>query len=387
VNRYAPTIAGPKRVLFATVDSNWAGAQIQMLELAAGLDRAELEPVVLTTGRGGLIANSRAAGIRTYVVPYRVMRRHFPFFGYYAVGPAILRRILRRERIDLVHTHCPNSAVPLMNAARGLHLPLIAHIHDLDQRWVTPRSVRVLNGDRALVVAISDAAARDALARGVRQDHLRRVYNGVHLPPLEPGARERLRRDLGIGDDEIAVGLVGRLVRRKGAADLVRALAEPALRDLPVRVLLVGGAERSEADFESELRSLAATLGLERRITFSGPRGDAALLAQAFDIVGMPSRREAFGRAAIEAMHAGTPLVVYCDAALPELVRDDLEGIVVEPGNIGALAAAIARLAVDAGLRQRLGSAGRCRAREFGHERFVADVTALYRELLGSGRS
>lgn len=386
VARRPARYAAAKRILFATVDSNWAGAQSQMLELAAGLDRAEFEPVVLTTGRGGLVERCRAAGLRTHLLPYRFLRRSFPFLGYYAAGPVAIRALLHREQIELVHTHCPNAAMPIMNAARGRQLPLVAHFHDLDQRWVTSRSLRVLNRARAVVVAISDAAERDATSRGVPPDRVRRIYNGVHLAPIATGARARLRRELGIGDDEIAIGLVGRLVRRKGAMDLIRALADERLRDRRVRAFLVGGAEREESRFPDELRRVASGVGVEHRVTLTGSREDAAQLPVAFDLVVMPSLREAFGRTAVEAMHAGTPLVVYREAALPELVRDGVEGIVIEPRDVKGLAAAIRRLADDEPLRTRLGSAGRVRASVFSHERFVAEVASLYRDLLATAQ-
>jgi glycosyltransferase involved in cell wall biosynthesis len=83
-------------------------------------------------------------------------------------------------------------------------------------------------------------------------------------------------------------------------------------------------------------------------------------------------------------MHAGTPVVAYRDGGLPELVRNDVEGLIVEPDDIDGLARAIARLASDAAFRARLGANARLRAQDFTHERFVANMTALYRELLAT---
>jgi len=372
----------PRRILFATVDSNWAGAQAQMLELAAGLPAEELEPVILTTGSGGLIDRSLGARIRTHVLPFSFMRRHFPVFPYYTFGPAALRWLLHRERIALVHTHCPNSAVPIMNAARGLHLPLVAHVHDFDQRWVTSRTLTVQNGRRSMVVAVSDACARHVMNLGVDRAHVRRIYNGVHLVPQLSGARERARAELGAREDEIIVLLVGRLVRRKGAADLLQALADPRLQELPVRAFLVGGTEAAESRFREELARLALDLGISGRVELCGEREDAAALHAGCDIAAIPARREAFGRAVVEAMHTGAPVVAYRDGALPELVRDNQEGLLVPPGDIGALSAALLRLATDPSLRARLGAAGHERAREFGHAPFVDRVTELYAEML-----
>jgi glycosyltransferase involved in cell wall biosynthesis len=293
-----------------------------------------------------------------------------------------LRRILRRERIALVHAHCPNSGVPIMNAARGLKLPLVAHVHDLDQRWVTHRTLRVQNRARSVVVGISDAAVRYAVERGVEPSHTRRIYNGVHLPAGAPDARAGAREALGIADGEVAVGLVGRLVPRKGQRDLVQAMADPRTRELPLRAYLVGAPERGDTTFEPALRTLAAELGVSHRVRFVGPRDDAPALMAGFDIVAVPSFREAFGRVVVESMHAGTPVVVYRDAALPELVHHEVDGLIVPAGDVAALAAALARLASDPALRDQLAANGRIRARDFSHERFVAEVTALYRELL-----
>ena len=374
-----------RRILFATVDSNWAGAQAQMLELAAGLDGEEFDPVVLTTGSGGLIERSRGARIRTHVFPYGFMRRRFPFLPYYTFGPAALRILLHTENIALVHTHCPNSAVPIMNAARGLKLPLVFHVHDLDQRWITPRTLRAQERPRSVVVAVSDAAARHVAERGVHLARLRRIYNGVHLVPLLPGARARARARLGIDEGEIAIALVGRLVRRKGAVDLTRALADPRLDGLRLRAFVIGGAEAAEPQFPRELEQLVAQLGVDRRVAVVGEQEGAAELHAGFDIAVVPARREAFGRAVVEAMHAGVPVVAYRDAALPELVREGEEGLLVDAGDVGALAEAIRVLAVDWRLRDRLGEAGRERARAFSHARFVEEVTTLYRTLLDPG--
>ena len=374
----------PARILFSTLDSAWAGAQAQMLELAAGLDPHEFVPLVLTTNAGGgaLASRSRALGITTHVLPYAIMRRAFPFVPYYLLAPMVLRRLLVRERVRLVHAHDPNSAPSVMRAARGLDLPLVCHIHDFDQRWVTPRTLRLQNGPRAMVVAISDAARRYAVERGVRPDHVRRVYNGVHLARQDPDARRRGRAALNVQDDEVAVALLGRLVERKGQEALIRAMAHPALSQLSVRAFLIGGAEAPERAYEQRLRSLASELGLNDRVVFVGHREDGPALLAGMDISVVPSRREAFGRVVVEAMHAGTPVIVYRDGGLPELVRDGRDGFVVEPDDTSGLAAAIARLATDTPLRAQLGASARRRAQDFTHEKFVADVTALYRELL-----
>jgi glycosyltransferase involved in cell wall biosynthesis len=369
-------------VLFAAADSAWAGAQAQMLELAAGLDPAEFEPVLLTTGTGELIERARAAEVSTNLLPFGVVRRQFPFLAYYAVGPVRLHALLGRERIALVHTHDPNSTVSLARAAGRRRLPVVSHIHDFDQRWVTPRSLAALRSTSSVIATPSDAVSRYAVARGADPERVRRIYNGVHLVRFADDGRERVRAELGLGDDEVAVALVGRLVERKGQADLLRAVADARVAVLPVRVYLIGGTAARDAEYEDGLRRLAAELGVASRVTFLGERKDAPQLLRGMDLSVVPSRREAFGRVVVEGMHAGTPVVVYDDGALPELVRDGIDGLVVPTDDVAGLAGAIARLASDGALRARMSESARARAREFSHERFVENATALYREML-----
>ena len=374
------------RVLLSATDSTWGGIGAQVTELAIGLADSEFEPVILTTRRGGgeLAERSRALGIATHVLPHRLIHRTFPFADYYSVGSFLLRKLLRRERIALLHTHDAKSGLALMRAAESLRtpLPLVWHIHDFDSQWVKARTLPVQNREGSMVVAISDAVARWAAARGVEAAHIRRIYNGIHLPPFSPDARLRARGALGIADDELAVVLAGRLHPRKGQEDLIRAVAEPVLRDANLRVFLLGLPER--ADHEEHLRALASTLGVAERIVFAGYREDTPTLLAGFDISALPARREAFGRVVIESMHAGTPVVVYDEGGPPELVRHEREGLVVPTNDIPALAAALARLANDAGLRARLALAARERARTFTHERWMGEILSLYRELLSS---
>jgi glycosyltransferase involved in cell wall biosynthesis len=213
---------------------------------------------------------------------------------------------------------------------------------------------------------------------------VRRIYNGVHLAPLDGQARLRARRTLGIEAREVAVALVGRFVERKGQEALIRAMASEALAELPVRAFLIGRAEAPERAYEERLRGLVAELGLTDRVMFVGHRDDAPSLLAGMDISVVPSRREAFGRVVVEGLHAGTPVVVFRDGGLPELVRHEREGLVVEPDDVAGFAAAIARLASDGELRARLGANARLRAQDFTHERFIANMTALYRELLAT---
>lgn len=355
-----------------------------MLELAAGLDRSEFEPLLLTTPyRGGaVVPRARALGITVDVVPYRFLRRLFPFVGYYTVGPLFVRALLHRRRVDVLHTHCQSSAVPIIGASAGMGLPLAYHIHDLDRRWVTRRTLRVLNRPRTLAIPVSDVVAEYARGAGVEPERIRTVYNGIRLVDFQPDSRARVRASLGIRDDEIALVLLGRIEPRKGQDFLVHVLAHESLRGLPVRAFLIGATAVGFDEYDRQLRSTIEELGLSDRVSLLGFREDAPQLLAGFDIATLPLRREAFGRVVVESMNAGLPIVAYAEGALPELVSNGQEGFLVANGDVDGFAEGVARIARDAPLRQRLGANARSRAREFSHERFVAQMSDVYRELL-----
>jgi glycosyltransferase involved in cell wall biosynthesis len=263
-----------------------------------------------------------------------------------------------------------------------MRMPLVYHIHDFDRRWVTSRTLRVLNRPRSLTIAVSGAVARYARDRGVDAERIRVVHNGIRLTPFQRDARERIRGHFAIGCHEIALVLVGRIEPRKGQEDLVRALGRPSVRSLPVRAFFIGAPARGHERYARSVRDLVTELGLSDRVSFTGFRENASALLAGFDIAVLPSRREAFGRVVIESMHAGLPVVGYAEAGLPELVRHGQDGFLVGSGDIDGLAREISRIVSDAELRSRLGASGQKRAREFSHERFVARIEEIYRELL-----
>jgi glycosyltransferase involved in cell wall biosynthesis len=151
---------------------------------------------------------------------------------------------------------------------------------------------------------------------------------------------------------------------------------------LPVRAFFIGAIAPGFEAYERQLRQLISEHGLSERVTFVGFREDAPALLAGFDIATLPLRREAFGRVVVESMNAGLPIVGYDEGAFPELVREGEEGYLVANGDLDAFAERVARLVRDPALRERLGEQARHRARLFSHERFVAEMSAVYRELL-----
>jgi glycosyltransferase involved in cell wall biosynthesis len=159
---------------------------------------------------------------------------------------------------------------------------------------------------------------------------------------------------------------------------LLRAAAE-----LPEAVFAFAG----DGPLRPELEREAARLGVEDRVRFLGHREDVPDLLAASDVFALPSLYEGSSLALLEAMAAGRAVVSSSIGGTAELIEDGANGLLVPPGDVGALSSAIRRLLRDDGLRARLGAEGRDRVEASFAERATADaVEGVYSEVLGDGR-
>jgi glycosyltransferase involved in cell wall biosynthesis len=304
-----------------------------------------------------------------------------------------LLAIFRRERFDLVHTHNPKPGVLGRVAARIAGVPRVMNtVHGL---YATPedrlrRRVPVLAAEW-LAARFSDLelyqSAEDLdwarRLRLVRRDRSIHLGNGVDLTAFSParGGDERVRKlraELGIGEDELIVGTVGRMVREKGYQELFDAAGIVRSRIPKARFLVVGAADADKAD----AITAEATEGARDDFVFTGWREDVADLMALMDVFVLPSWREGLPRSAIEAAASGLPSVLTDIRGCREVARDGAEAILVPVRDPARLADAIARLLEDPVLRRQMGAAARSRAEDLFDERHVAHTVVTSTQLL-----
>jgi glycosyltransferase involved in cell wall biosynthesis len=300
--------------------------------------------------------------------------------------------IVRREKVDLIHSHfawpqgfggmLAHSATrrPLVATLRGTDIllePSIQYGRRTDPCF--DRAVRRLLRLADRTVYFSRYMRDKGLALGARPEAARMIRKGVDLTQFTVAAdRPALRAELGLGSAPMVMTVAG-LIPRKGVDHIIEALASLGGSREFTFVVCGEGPERPA------LEALASQRGMTDRVRFVG-RVDRSMMPRYFaacDIFVLASIVEAAGNVLFEAMAAGRPIVCTDSGGPPEYVRDGETGFVVAVGDRGAMAARIGQLLDDAGLQDRLGAEGRRRTiGEFGYQRMVQDIIAVYDETL-----
>jgi glycosyltransferase involved in cell wall biosynthesis len=296
--------------------------------------------------------------------------------------------VLRRERPDILHTHNPKPGVYGRIVGRLAGVPIVVNtVHGL---YATPESSRLKRG---IVYTLEWVASRFSDAELIQspedfellwrrrimpRSKLRLLGNGVDLERFRPSPELRgpVRDELGLIDGQIAVGLVARLVEEKGVPELI-ATAE-RLDDRYV-VFIVGPKDHEKADAVSEeLLSRAEANG----VRFLGMRKDVERIYQGLDVFVLPSHREGFPRAAMEAAASGLPVIATDIRGCRQVVDHGVNGFLFPVRDVDALTEAIGRVGADAELRWEMSRASVELARaEFDEREIVSRVMGAYAEV------
>jgi glycosyltransferase involved in cell wall biosynthesis len=337
---------------------------------------------VVLPAEGTLVGDLRAGGTEVIVHPVSVIRRGLVTpRGASSIAAALARdalvlgRLARSRGVALVHS---NTSVVLGGAAAAAvaRVPHVWHVREIYSRFgrLWPRYRSLLASARAL-----PCVSRAAAAQFRPSDPTLVVHDGLAFDPRR-APREAARRALGLGDSEPVIAVLGRISDWKGQDVLVRALAEPQLRDRGAVGLVAGEAWPGAGERTERVLELATALGVGERLRMLGFREDVETLFGAADIVAVPSTApDPLPGAAIEAAAAGCAVIASAHGGLPEIVRDGETGRLVAPGDPAALAAAAAELFDDAALRERLGAAARADVRErFSAGELLESIQRLY---------
>jgi glycosyltransferase involved in cell wall biosynthesis len=331
-------------------------------------------------------------GIRHIAVP--LTRRLTPLADLRALVQ--LYRIFRREQFTIVHTHTPKPGLLGQLAARMAGVPVVVNtVHGFYFHEHMPRLWREFYITMERIAArCSDlvlSQSREDLDTAIRlgicpRERIQLLGNGIDIQRfdrnrVDPATLAHLRSTLGLPSGVPVIGFVGRLVVEKGILELARAVQQVQSRFGPVTLLIVGGVDREKAGALNH-EDIQAAAGTATCI-FAGVRQDMPDMYALMDVFALPSYREGFPRAPMEASAMGAPCVVTNVRGCREAVEHERNGLIVPLRDVDALAEALIRLLRDHDRRRAMGDAGRRMAHEQFDERLVFQrVLAAYHRLL-----
>jgi len=373
------------RVAILSTHLRGGGKETFIIHLANALAAMGHLPYVVCFDSAGRSASALRSGVRLIEM------------GRSGNDPRVvtgLARLLRRERIDVVHSNNWGTLIEAVVAARLAGRPVVHTQHGLGYEGGSERqahaaglrgvALRAATRRVHAVVGVSPEVG-DMVQRewGLPPGRVRVITNGVPIEASPTESRLAQRQALGIAADDVAVVSVAYLRPVKNFPVLVRAFGE--LAHVPRLRLFIIGVGPSEEDIRAE----AARCGVADRVTFLGRRTDVPHLLPAFDVFALASASEGISISILEAMAAGLPVVATRVGGNPLLVQEGVTGLLVEAGSASSMAVALDRLARTPDERRSMGEAAANRAAgQFSIERMASDYLEMFEAArAGSPRS
>lgn len=297
-----------------------------------------------------------------------------------------LRRRIQSMGVSLIHTHGWDADIIGSLARVGLGVKQLVHLH-IEPAWLGSQTFRhkarrwmtriALAGSDVRILAVSEAVRRHWTSNlGLDPNTIQVMRTGIDANRYQPSC--------GIGGTSVPIiGVAGRLVSMKGIEYLIDSLSVLAHEGAVYELRIAGTGSLRET-----LESRCVHRGIHDRAKFLGQVSDMPAFYRTIDIYALPSLSEGLPLGVLEAMASGVAVLATSVGGIPEAVRNGIDGVLVPPGDVNALADGLRRLLGDAGKRRTMGNAGRARAVEiFSLERFSDEVFALYREMLAERRA
>lgn len=373
---------GCARICHVAVADLWAGAEVQLKVLLSQLARMQgFEHTVILFNEGRLEQEIRRLGVDVKVFPEQRWS-----------GSKLFRELMKEFKAGqykIVHTHKYKDTILAAPASRMAGIPYVVRtVHGLREPFHGLQSLkmniyecierRVHQHCVDAIIAVSPQI-EDRLKCECGVERVVCVKNGLDLETFpSPIHRDRKRAELGIDTNTCLIGAVGRLTPVKGLEYLLRAARILVSRQCRVQIAIVGDGSLREA-----LEQQARDLGIVENIVFLGHREDTQELMFALDIFALPSLSEGIPMALLEAMAAGRAIVASRVGGIPEVIRDGVEGYLVEPKDVQGFADRCLQLIESSDLASRLGLSARRRVEQnFSAQGMARQVTSLYDELI-----
>ena len=335
------------------------------------------------------IGRAKGNGLRVIAIP-SLVRRIDPIRDIIALWS--LWRLMIREKPTVVHTHTSKAGILGRLAARLAGVPFIVHTTHghVFYGHFNPLVTRLFllmetffASFTAKMVALTEGERNDFIRYAVcKPEKLVTIHSGVEIDRFRNARVDRKKKKiaLGLNPNRQVVGTVGWLLPIKGPMYLLKAMDQVWHRCKAAELVFVG-----KGQLEQDLKNEALRMGVSEKVKFLGWRDDIHEIIPTFDVFVLPSLNEGMGRVLVEAMASGRPIVASRTGGIPDLVVHEQTGLLVSPADESGLADAIHRILNDPEKAKIMGQKGKDRSKRFSVASMVAELDALYTDLINNG--
>lgn len=357
-------------ILHTESSLGWGGQENRTLHECIGLKRLGWRAIVLCKPDSKLKDRAASAGIE--------VRTHSMRSNRDLRAVRFLLGLIKAESIDVISTHSGDDSFLAAIAGRlSARKPVIVRTRHL----ALPITSKITYSIFPHAVVTVSEFVRGYLVneKGISADRVVTVPTGVDLKRFDPASTpDTLRAELGVGQSIPLIGTIAILRRKKGHHILLDAVPE-VLKEAPDSLFLFAGNGPQKENIEEKIRSL----GIGKNVRLLGLRSDIPAVLKGVDIVVLPTLQEALGTSILEASAMKKPVISTRVGGVPETIRDNITGLLVEPEDSAGLAQAIIRLLKDQELCSSMGERGRQMVEEeYSTDKMVEGMNGLYLSLL-----
>ena len=364
------------KILHINTERTWRGGEQQTLNLLKGLKKRDIASHLIC--QPGCPMEQRAKKAEITVLPV-AMRGEVDLLASYR-----LRAHIKRFKYDIIHSHTSHAHTLAFFASLGTRTRLLVsrrvdfsifrhsflHLSGIKYRFMTDYYIAISH-------RIKDVLVRD----GIPGQRIFVVHSGIDPERFTAVGMEHLIPEFNLKSNEPVVVNVAHLAGHKGQQYLVRAIPLVLTKIPAARFFVVG-----EGELMNELQALAASLGLNKRLIFTGFREDVGAFYHVADLFVMSSAQEGLGTAVIDALALGKPVVATNSGGIPEVILDGETGRLVAPGDPAALAEGIVELLTNPERAKRMARRGQEMVRQkFSVEAMVDKNVEVYHQILAAG--
>ncbi len=371
-----------KSILHTIDTTGPGGAETVFIDLATRLPKDKYRSVIVIRGKGWVYDELCRRGFTPILLDAKGS-----FNWKYLLA---LRKIIKREKIDLIQSHLLGSNVYCALAGLLTRKPVITIFHGGVDVSETERFLGLkfglINKGTSRIIAVSESLRADIARRTpLNPDKTDVIYNGIDISDFERNKSDAIRRQFGWPEDDIIIGSLGNIRPAKAYDVLLRAAAMLENQQHTCRFVIAGQGESNgkPSRLYKELLELRESLGLQAHVKFIGFVDDPADFLSKIDMFLLSSTSEGFSISTIQAMASSLPVVATRSGGPEEILNHLENGFLVEKDNPAAIAEAINLLCSDRNLREMLAENARQKvAGTFGLASMLGAYQSLYSKLL-----